>query len=80
MGLGYATLVPTKGIPAMAISDVDGVKVSESCLTPGRLRVTVVVAGWVGASAIDHSANPICLYDISSRVEAGHFRSARPIA
>jgi hypothetical protein len=68
MGLGYPTLVPTKGIPSMTISDVDGVKVSGIMFDAGTNASPSLLQVGSGPSLIDHSANPICLYDISSRV------------
>ncbi len=68
LGLGYATLQPTKGTPAMEIADVDGVNVSgiifEALETnsPALLQV-----GEKGKSAA-HAKDPIFISDICGRV------------
>lgn len=68
LGLGYPTLVPTNGHPTMVVSDVDGVKVAGiifdagTTASPSLLRVGTVTNG------LDHSADPICLYDLCGRV------------
>ncbi len=68
LGLGYPTLVPTKEVPAMAISDVDGVKVGGIMFDAGPLASSSLLQVGAAASSLDHSTNPICLYDICSRV------------
>ena len=45
LGLGFPTLVPTNGNPAMVISDVDGVKVSGIIFDAGTTASPVVVGG-----------------------------------
>ena len=68
IGLGYPTLAPTKGIPAMTISDVDGVKVAGIIFDAGPIASPSLLQVGTGGSLLDHSADPICLYDICSRV------------
>jgi autotransporter-associated beta strand protein len=68
LGLGYATLVPENGTPALTISDVDGVKVAGLLFDAGpALSPTLLQVGTTN-SALDHSSDPIFLYDISMRV------------
>src|SRR5208337_797268 len=63
-GLGYPTLAPDKGAPAMVIADVDGVKVGgllfEATATNSP---TLLEVGEPGKSA-SHAKNPLFLYDI----------------
>jgi hypothetical protein len=67
-GLGYATLQPTNGTPAMVIADVDGVEVGGVLLEAGTISSeTLLEVGPPGSSA-SHAANPIFLYDIFCRV------------
>ncbi len=69
MGLGYPTLLPTNRNPAMVIlRDVDGVKVSGIIFDAGPTASPSLLEVGTAASSVDHSADPICLYDISSRV------------
>lgn len=68
MGLGYPTLVPTKGFPSMEISDVNGVKVSGIIFDAGTSPSTSLLEVGTATSTMNHSADPICLYDICSRV------------
>jgi len=68
MGLGYPTLIPTNRNPTMVISDVDGVKVSGIIFDAGTTASPSLLAVGTAPSSVDHSADPICLYDICSRV------------
>jgi hypothetical protein len=68
LGLGYPTLVPTKGFPSLVVSDVDGVKVSGIIFDAGTSPSPSLLEVGTTTSALDHSADPICLYDICSRV------------
>jgi len=68
MGLGFPTLVPTNRNPAMVISDVDGVKVSDIIFDAGTTASPCLLEVGTATSSVDHSADPICLYDICSRV------------
>ncbi|HUE36079.1 MAG TPA: hypothetical protein VMO20_01710, partial [Candidatus Acidoferrum sp.] len=68
LGMGYPTLVPAKGIPSMVVSDVDGVKVSGIIFDAGTAASPSLLEVGTATSAVNHSADPICLYDICSRV------------
>jgi len=68
LGLGMATLLPTTGQPAMAIDDVDGVKIAGLLFDAGeRSSPTLLEVGPAGSSA-NHAANPISLHDLFFRV------------
>jgi hypothetical protein len=68
MGLGFPSLVPTNGNSTMVISDVDGVKVSGIIFDAGTTASPSLLTVGAATSSVDHSADPICLYDICSRV------------
>ena len=68
LGLGFPTLVPTNGNPAMVISDVNGVKVSDILFNAGTTASPALLEVGSPGSSLDHSADPICLYDVHSRV------------
>jgi hypothetical protein len=71
-GLGFPTLAPDKGTPAMVIADVDGVKVGgflfEATATnsPTLLQVGEPDPR-AGAPTASHAKNPVFLYDIFCR-------------
>ena len=68
LGLGYATLVPQTAAPAMVISDVDGVKVGGLIFDAGPVQTPALLQVGTTTSSLDHSRDPIFLYDISMRV------------
>jgi len=68
LGLGFPTLVPTNRNPAMVISDVNGVKVSDIIFDAGTTASPSLLEVGTATNSVDHSADPICLYDICSRV------------
>ena len=68
LGLGFPTLVPTNGNPTMVISDVNGVKVSSIIFDAGTTASPSLLEVGTATSSVDHSADPICLYDICCRV------------
>ena len=68
MGLGFATLVPDRGTPALTISDVDGVSVSGLIVDAGAVRSSSLVQVGVPGSRRDHSRSPTFLYDLCCRV------------
>jgi hypothetical protein len=66
LGLGFATLVPQNGTPAIKIADVDGVKVSGLIFDAGPVQSQSLLQ--VGATNSCHLNDPILLQDISMRV------------
>jgi hypothetical protein len=68
LGLGFPTLIPTNRNPAMVISDVNGVKVSSIIFDAGTTASPSLLQVGAATSSVDHSADPIFLYDICSRV------------
>jgi hypothetical protein len=68
LGLGYPTLIPQTGTPALVVSDVDGVKVAGLLFDAGPVQSTTLLQVGTTNSPVDHSRDPIFLYDISMRV------------
>lgn len=68
LGLGYATLIPDKGTPALTIADVDGIQVAGIIFDAGTAESPTLLQVGETGSAKDHAKNPTCLYDIVSRV------------
>jgi hypothetical protein len=66
-GLGYPTLVPDTGHPAIIVADVDGANLSGLLIEAGKVdSPTLLQIGDPGVSA-SHAADPIFLYDIFCR-------------
>jgi hypothetical protein len=68
LGLGLATLIPDQGKAAMTIADVDGVSVGGVLFDAGSNNSPTMLEIGAATSAIDHSANPTALFDVSCRV------------
>jgi autotransporter-associated beta strand protein len=68
LGLGYPTLIPQSGSPALVISDVAGVKVGGLLFDAGPVQTTTLLQVGAGTNSLDHSGDPIFLYDIFMRV------------
>lgn len=67
LGLGYPTLRPERGTPALVISDVGGVKVGGILIEAGAANSsTLLQVGEPGSSA-SHAADPLFFYDICCR-------------
>jgi hypothetical protein len=68
MGLGYTTLIPDKGTPAMVVSDVDGITLAGIMFDAGAVKSPVLLQVGAPENAGDHSKNPTFLYDVFFRV------------
>ncbi len=67
LGLGVPSLVPTKGLPILAVADVDGVKIAGLILDAGPVKSASLLEVGPAGSTADHSANPTFLYDLTVR-------------
>ncbi len=68
LGLGFATLHPTRGTAAMTVADVDGVTVSGLLFDAGEtISPSLLQIGAEGSHA-RHVADPISLHDVFFRV------------
>jgi hypothetical protein len=68
LGMGYPSLVPQSGTPALEASDVDGLKIGGFLVDASTTNsANLVVIGESGSSK-NHSADPICLWDVFCRV------------
>jgi len=72
LGLGLATLTPDTGLPAITVSDVDGVKLAGMLIDAGPQNSPVLVEVGPSGSAANHSANPTSLHDVFFRVGGQH--------
>lgn len=68
MGLGFATLRPTRGTPALTTADVDGVEIAGLLFDAGPVESPVLFEVGPAGSKSAHSKNPICLHDVFFRV------------
>ncbi|GAB7039162.1 galactose-binding domain-containing protein [Catenuloplanes niger] len=67
-GIGYPTLIPSNGVEALNVADVDGVKVSGLTFDAGTTNSpTLMSVGQAGAHT-DHAANPISIQDVFFRI------------
>jgi hypothetical protein len=73
LGLGFPSLIPTNGNVAISISDVDGVKIGGLIFDAGTTASSELLQVGNARSSVSHSSDPICLYDICSRV-GGEFK------
>jgi hypothetical protein len=67
LGIGYPTLTPTNGNVAMKIWDVDGVKLAGFLFEANAKNSPALLQVGDSGSTVDHSKNPIYLYDIFCR-------------
>jgi len=72
LGLGLATLTPDTGLPAISVSDVDGVKLAGMLIDAGPQNSPVLVEVGPSGSSANHSANPSSLHDVVFRVGGQH--------
>jgi hypothetical protein len=68
LGLGYPTLVPEQGTPAMEVADVDGVKVGGILFEAGTNNSATLLQIGTTTSSASHAADPLFFYDIFCRV------------
>ena len=67
LGLGFPTLRPEKGTPALSISDVDGVKVGGLLIEAGATNSPTLMEVGESGCKISHRADPVSLWDIFCR-------------
>ncbi|WP_033341312.1 discoidin domain-containing protein [Catenuloplanes japonicus] len=67
-GIGFPTLIPSNGVEALNVADVDGVKISGLTFDAGTTNSpTLMTVGTAGAHT-DHAANPISIQDVFFRI------------
>lgn len=67
LGLGYPTLQPVNGTPAVVIADVDGVKAGGILIEAGATNSSTLLQVGNPGSATAHEKDPVLLYDIFCR-------------
>ncbi len=68
LGIGYPTLVPVKGTPALVIADVAGVRAGGFLIDAGPVKSPALMVVGEEKSDVRHRSNPTYLYDIFCRV------------
>jgi hypothetical protein len=68
MGLGFATLKPTKGTAAMTTADADGIIIAGLLFDAGAKKSPFLLEVGLGGSKASHAKDPISLHDVFFRV------------
>jgi len=68
MGLGFATLRPTRGTAAMTTADADGIEIAGLLFDAAPEKSPVLLEVGPQASSASHAKNPIALHDVFFRV------------
>jgi Ricin-type beta-trefoil lectin domain-like len=68
IGLGFATLEPTKGTAAINVADVAGVNLSGLIVDAGPVNSPVLVQLGTAGSTANNSANPVTVDDLNVRI------------
>lgn len=68
LGLGFATLHPTRGTAAMTTADTDGIEIAGLLIDAGPVVSPNLLEVGPAGSHADHSRNPITLHDVFFRV------------
>lgn len=68
LGIGYPTLIPEKGTPAMKVASVNGVKIGTLLLQASTTDCTSLLQVGDPGDTVDRSADPTIIYDIFARV------------
>lgn len=68
LGLGFATLRPESGLPAMTVADVDGVTIAGVLFDAGVDASPVLLEVGTPGNPARHADNPIVLHDVFFRV------------
>jgi hypothetical protein len=71
LGLGFATLRPTRGTPAMTTADADGIEVAGLLFDAGAENSPVLLEIGPDKGNTHHAENPITLHDVFFRVGGG---------
>ncbi|HUA99229.1 MAG TPA: hypothetical protein VMA34_12950 [Terracidiphilus sp.] len=68
LGLGFATLHPTRGTPAIVTADAGGIEIAGLLIEAGPIESPVLLEVGPPHSTARHAGNPICLHDVFFRV------------
>jgi hypothetical protein len=77
LGLGFATLRPIRGTPAMTTADADGIEIAGLLFEAGRSESPVLLEVGPEGSGARHEKDPITLHDVFFRVGGGGVGSTK---
>ena len=77
LGLGFASLRPTKGTAALTTADADGITLAGLLIDAGEQQSPILLQVGPAGSKISHARNPILLSDIFFRVGGAGVGSAK---
>ena len=66
-GLGFPSLIPTRGQPVISVADVGGVKLAGLIIDAGETKSPTLLELGPAGSKADHAADPTFLYDMTVR-------------
>ena len=67
LGIGIPSLIPTSGLSAINVADVEGVTIAGMIIDAGEKKSPVLLEVGPIGSKTEHSANPTFLYDLTIR-------------
>ncbi|WP_285600258.1 discoidin domain-containing protein [Kineosporia sp. NBRC 101731] len=67
-GIGFPTLIPSGGVTALSVADVDGVKISGLTFDAGTTNSPTLMSVGTAGTHTDHAANPTSIQDVFFRV------------
>jgi hypothetical protein len=67
-GIGFPTLIPSGGVTALSVADVDGVSVSGLTFDAGTTNSPTLMSVGTAGTHTDHAADPTTIQDVFFRV------------
>jgi hypothetical protein len=67
-GIGFPTLIPSGGVTALSVADVDGVKISGLTFDAGTTNSSTLMSVGTAGTHTDHAANPVSIQDVFFRI------------
>ncbi|MDQ2835901.1 MAG: discoidin domain-containing protein [Actinomycetota bacterium] len=68
LGIGFPTLIPDNGVNAMAVSDVDGVRLKGLLFDAGPTNSNALLTVGTAGSTTSHAGNPTSIQDVFFRI------------
>jgi hypothetical protein len=68
LGVGYPTLIPDNGVNAMAVADVDGVRLKGLLFDAGTTNSAALLTVGPSGSSASHAADPTTIQDVFFRI------------
>jgi hypothetical protein len=67
-GIGFPTLIPSNGVTALSVADVDGVKISGLTFDAGTTNSPTLMSVGTAGTHTDHAADPTSVQDVFFRI------------